>query len=393
MIVAPVRAQVPTPTGTIYGQVLDRTAGAAPSGVTVTLEWEENGKARSRTTVTDAEGRYRFAELPLDLAIAFTVSATVNGKSLRREDVAISTWTPSVQADLESVSAASDPAQVHIARITTILPPSQGQDLVPVIEFVEVHNAAGAPFAQVDAQGRSIGFQFSLPEGAEGAEVQGEGLQTAIEGNAVLLTEPLRADPETTLFSVSYTLQRDGRLRVARSVGHHVAEYLVLVGSSEWALRATGFQQQDPTDIHGVQYVRYARADVAAGSPVELTFQPQGAKGRTVPVVLVVLIGVLAVVAGGAIGTWAAYSRRAGRGAAPSRSASAAPQHSADGVDGILNGLTRDELDSVKQVYLGLIAQLDEHHAAGDLPHALHDRLRCEHKTRLAAVMARLEAS
>ncbi|HEX7809419.1 MAG TPA: TonB-dependent receptor, partial [Thermoanaerobaculia bacterium] len=60
-------------TGTIAGIATDQTGGALP-GVTVTVTHQE--RATSRSEITDAQGRYRFAALPLG---RYTVDGALDG--------------------------------------------------------------------------------------------------------------------------------------------------------------------------------------------------------------------------------------------------------------------------------------------------------------------------
>jgi hypothetical protein len=61
--------------------------------------------------------------------------------------------------------------------------------------------------------------------------------------------------------------------------------------------------------------------------------------------------------------------------------------------ENLLKGLSREQLESVKQVHLDLITRLDEHHDAGEIPDALYHYLREEQKALLGQVINQLESA
>lgn len=362
------------PKGIVRGSVVNRSGGKTYAGVVVTLEWQANGKTERRQATTDAEGAFVFTGLPVDDTTAMTLSVTVEGKPIRREGVALSTWTPEVVADLEVVEASGDPSKVHVSRLTTILTPSEAPQIVPVIEFWEIHNDGETPFAQTDAKGRVVGFLIPLPEGALNIQIEGEQTPAEIEGTTLVLTQPL--PPQATFLSVSYAVPKAKRFSLKRALTFPVGEVLVLTGKGAWSVTSRDFTRGEPVDIHGTSYEAYTRHRLEKGATLEIAFK----KGQgTVPSsgghlwVLLLLVAGGSVIAGGILGSWWVQSK-------------------SNRPDAVLASLSREELEAAKEVYLTLIARLDKFHDDGTIPEAVYRRLRDEQKTALGHILARLNA-
>ena len=97
----------PAQTGTISGEIKDSTGGALP-GVTVTIQSQDRGFARS--TVTDGQGRYIFPAVPIGL---YSITATLQGfeTASANDNLVEVDKTTSVAFDMK-VGALTDTVQV-----------------------------------------------------------------------------------------------------------------------------------------------------------------------------------------------------------------------------------------------------------------------------------------
>lgn len=365
------------PNGIVRGTVVNRSTGKTYPHISVTLEWSTNGKTEQRQTPTDAEGTFVFSELPVDDTTTMTLSATVEGKPIRREGVALSTWTPEIVADLEVVEPSGDPSKVHVSRLTTILTPSEAPQVVPVIEFWEIHNDGETPFAQTDARGRTVGFLIPLPEGALNIQIEGEQTPTEIDGTTLVLTQPL--PPQSTFLSVSYAMPQTDRFSLKRTLTFPVEEVLVLIGEGTWTVTNRDFTRGEPVNIHGISYQAYTRHRLEKETTLDITFKknkgPASSSGSGSNVlILMVLVAIGSVLAGGLIGSWWVQSRKS------------------NSTDTVFASLSREELEAAKEVYLTLIARLDKFHDDGTIPETVYHQLRDEQKTALGHILARLNA-
>lgn len=107
-------------TGTIAGTATDQTGGALP-GVTVTVTNQERNT--TRTEVTDAQGKYRFAALPLG---RYTVEATLDGfESTTKSNILVEAEKTSdlplslgLAASTESITVTAESPVVDPTRVT-----------------------------------------------------------------------------------------------------------------------------------------------------------------------------------------------------------------------------------------------------------------------------------
>ncbi|MDA1193401.1 MAG: carboxypeptidase-like regulatory domain-containing protein [Candidatus Poribacteria bacterium] len=401
LVVALMASAVAQECGVLRGRVLDGENGNPVAGTSVTLSWQEGNAPVSRDTTTDKSGAYEFGNLPLELGVSFNLSAQVNGKAVARSDVALSTWTPEVVTDIYPVVVTGHSADIHLGRLTVVVPPAQVSDGVEIIEFYQIHNPTGAPFTMKDDKGRTIGFRLDLPVGAENATLDGEGVTSQRDGDTMLVTSTLPAEGIT--LSVSYFLPRAATLNLTRKTRVLIDEAMILLGESTLKPTAAGFESTGPAAIHDETYATFTRSQVPAdtildikmttvaagtsggsmgGSPNQ-TGQPAASTGG-VPMTLVLLVSVLSIVTGGFIGAWAMQSRLSGQLAA------AASDSGATGFDpAALKRLKPNELDALKTYELERIAELDDRLDAGKLPKSVYARLRDEHKSRLAQIIER----
>ena len=381
--------------GTLRGHL---TAGAQDepvAGVDVALTWMQGGQQQSKSATTDSGGAYTFYDLPLLDEISFKLSAVVKGKTVERPGIALSTWTPEIVADLQYHDTSSDSTHIHAGRMTVVLPPGAAEGPMNVIEFVEIHNDSDINFAVPDDQGREIGFRLGLPASATQISIEGNELVTAVEGTTVLLVEPLK--PRNTVLTMSYVVPTGERVDLSRPIYYLIEEAVVLIGEPAFEMTSSGFEPGEPASIHGEQYATLRRHGVQAGTTLALGFKRGAARasaassggGGGIPVVPAILVLLLALLTGGGLGVLIMQARRGGASSGPSGGA-------VDGDDsrspvlldtGMLKRAEWAELESLKQLHLGVIADLDERHRSGSFPTDLYHTLRGEQKARLGQVL------
>jgi hypothetical protein len=387
-------------TGTLRGHVSDRSQERPVAGIDVTLSWTERGTPESRTVTTDSDGAYVFYDLPLADEVSFDLSAVVKGKTLERKGVALSTWTPEMVADLEHVDTSGDPSHVHVGRMSVMLPPSPEAGILNVLEFVQIHNDSETAFAKPDSTGREIGYRLNVPDAAQQVSVQGNDIETSVEGSLILLTQALA--PGHTDLTLSYVVPDGSSLDLSRHVHYPIEDVVVLIGADSFELTSSGFNPGETASIHGEEYATLQRQQIEADTHLDLTFRkaalarPSGAGAAAagdVPILPATLVVLLAIGTGGAIGLWIGQSRRRGSAA---ESGGTPDGHGTNGTGliatSMLKRATGDELASLKELHLGFIADLDDRHRTGRLPTAVYHQLRGEHKARLGQVIEQLES-
>jgi len=108
----------PADKGAIAGVVLNRSAERAPlAGATVVLQVETAGRtAVVGETTTDAQGRFRFAHLPVGDAYRYLPGASRDGVHYPGRDQVLSSWRPEVDVELGVYDAQAEPCPLVIRR-------------------------------------------------------------------------------------------------------------------------------------------------------------------------------------------------------------------------------------------------------------------------------------
>ncbi|MBT3268987.1 carboxypeptidase regulatory-like domain-containing protein [Candidatus Poribacteria bacterium] len=375
--------------GSIRGRVMD-SAGGPVADAAVTLAWGEGDAGGVREAVTSADGRYEFLDLPVDDELAFALETEIDGVPVKREDLTLSTWTPEMVYDLTRADTASDPADIQ-AGLTVVLPPTEGGGQVEVIEFLDITNNGDSPYTETDHDGAPIGLHVHMPQVAHAVSVQGEELQTRMDSTGLSIVDPIK--PGRTLVTISYHFESAQTVDLSRSMHAALTEVRVLAGNPAYTVTSPSFTRGEPATIHGESYITYQRGPAAPHTLVDIkvrrgsapassgvTARPSGA-ADTGSVVLLLLVGAISLMAGGAIGAWVMQSRRSGPAGAPV---------SGGFEPGFIKGLKASDLMALKDAHLEMIAQLDEQKDSKALSAAAHSRVRDEYKARLGVIMERL---
>ena len=376
--------------GTIRGRVMDEVGGGPVPDAMVMLSWGEGDAAELREVATSTDGRFEFSDLPVDDALAFTLETQIDGVSVKREDLTLSTWTPEMVYDLTRADTASDPSKIQ-AGLTVVLPPSEGGGQVEVIEFLDITNNGDSPYTETDHDGAPIGLHVHLPQVAHAVSVQGEELQTRIDATGLSIVDPLK--PGRTLVTISYHFESAQTVDLSRSMHATLTEVRVLAGNPAYTVTSPAFSRGEPATIHGESYITYQRGPAASHTNVDIkvrrgsapaagavSVRPSGA-ADTGSIVLLLLVGAISLMAGGALGAWVMQSRSGRQAGVPA----------SGGFDpGFVKGLKASDLIALKDAHLEMIAHLDEQRESKTLSAAAHGRVRDEYKARLGAIMERL---
>ncbi|MAF12670.1 hypothetical protein CMK11_19650 [Candidatus Poribacteria bacterium] len=375
--------------GTIRGRVMDDVGGPVPDAM-VMLSWGEGDAAQLREAATSTDGRYEFLDLPVDDELAFTLATEIDGVAVKREEVTLSTWTPEMVYDLAPDGAAAEPGDIQ-AGLTVVLPPSEGGGQVEVIEFLDITNNGDSPYTETDHDGAPIGLHVHMPQVAHAVSVQGEELETRMDATGLSIVDPIK--PGRTLVTISYHFESAQTVDLSRSMHATLREVRVLAGNPAYTVTSPAFPRGEPATIHGESYITYQRGPAASHTNVDIkvrrgsasaggavTATPSGAADSG-SIVLLLLVGAISLMAGGAIGAWVMQSRRSGHDGTPA----------SGGIDpGFIRGLKASDLMALKDAHLEMIAQLDEQRESKALSAAAHGRVRDEYKARLGEIMERL---
>ena len=159
--------------GVIVGTVVNGTeGGSVPADVAVTLYFLREGEiVEQRTQVTDAEGAYRFSDLPTDPTLGFVVVAAHARVPYNTPELQFAESTE-VQAPPLTVYEASQDASVVrvLTDVLIIAPMEEGSGMLAVIEVVKLANESDRTYLATGVQGGGAPMnvlRFALPANAQ----------------------------------------------------------------------------------------------------------------------------------------------------------------------------------------------------------------------------------
>ena len=110
-----------TQLGDIQGTVIDRKLEKPLAAHPMTLTIHKTDTAETQETLTAEDGTYRFADLPLDPTVYYTVSTVYEGTDYTEKDLVLSTWAPNITVDFDIGAFTDDSSQIQVKTYTFII--------------------------------------------------------------------------------------------------------------------------------------------------------------------------------------------------------------------------------------------------------------------------------
>ncbi len=384
--------------GGIQGTVLHKTEGKPLASQPITLTIHRGETADTLETVTDADGTYRFENLPLDPSVHYTVSTVHDGTTYTEKDVVISTWVPTLKIDIEIGAFTEDKTLIGVRSHSFIIappPPDHAPDgAVTVIEAVLLENRSDLSF-RTTHNAQTVGLHLDLPKGTEGFQPhRTDGLIIDAATNQAVLTSPLLPGESHLGYTYIFHVE-NSRLDLPRRLSFPTAEFLFFVPEGiDFVPRANFFGPPRREQIHNSIYLIYqstASQTFAAGETVDLalnvnmsnTSAPGDARPEH-PSTLgqLILIAVAAALTGGFFVAALFKLRAAKTETPPDPDAPAVPSDT-----GWLRKLSPDDREHVRTARLELITHLDEKYAQQEISERVYTRLRREQTERLTTLL------
>lgn len=305
---------LPVQAGTITGQVVNGTAGAALTGEVVVnvLGFEPDaGVVQTLTGTVAADGRYSFTDVEYQPGRQFVVSASYGGITYYSEPAAFSPGNGPLELPVTVFEKTDDPAALRVDRIHLfILFETPGQ--VTIGQLYLFSNLGDRTF--LPENGRTV--EFLLPAGATGLTVQDgqDGVTFFRTETGFVDSVPILPGEGASQVLFSYSLPYDGALDFAQPVKYPVGQVNVLVGDMGVTLTGDQFVAGQASDVQGTPFQNYSRLGLDAdqtlrfrlsGQPSSAAAAPPGPGGVTVgdTTSLAIGLGALAVTLLG-IGVW-----------------------------------------------------------------------------------------
>ena len=218
--------------GDIQGTVIDRKLEKPLASHLVTLTIHKTDTVETQETTTDENGNYRFAELPLDPSVYYTVSTVHEDTDYTEKDLVLSTWVPNIKIDFDIGAFADDKAQIRVKSHTFIIgPPPEDHapdGAVTVIEAIAIENMGDLPFRTVHDT-RKVGVHLTLPRGVEGLQPHSPPeLMMNPDTNQVILGTPLPLGESQLGYTYIFHVEK-GELDLSRRLNFNTMQFFFFV--------------------------------------------------------------------------------------------------------------------------------------------------------------------
>lgn len=387
-------------TGTIDGQLVVKSGTAPASGVRVRLQIASGAATPEERLVTTAtDGAFRFDNVPLLANAVYLVHVTFDGGAYFREVTFQQGATTATTGPIEVYAATKDDAAMSFARLRMLvtLVDANGLQIVETGAFV---NPGPSAYIGSGAVPAAASLRFQVPLGAMNVAVAtGLNRNTLVDapGGFAALEAIVPGEHQ---FAFTYDMAASSSsLPVTRNFVYRTELFQIYVPT---AVSVSSPLLQDSgvsTLANGQRFRIYTARNMPAGTTLTATVSnlPSGA-GAVNP--LYPAMAVFVLLAG--IGLLVAYGRRsrpalarpAGSVGASARAMPARPDERAEmpspnAAAAVPAGIsaTGELLARRRQLLLGL-AELDDRHAAGELPDDIYQQLRNDRKRELTAILA-----
>ena len=383
-----------TELGDIQGTVIDKKLEKPLASHPVTLTIHKAEALETQETTTDENGNYRFADLPLDPNIHYTVSTVRNDTDYIEKDLVLSTWVPNIQINFDIGAFTDDKAQIRIKTYGFIIgPPPEDHapdGAVTVLEAIGIENLSEFPFRTVHGT-QKVGLHLTLPKGVEGFQPDSPAdLTIDPTTGQVILKTPL--PPGESLLSYKYIFHVDKRrLDLSRRLNFNTMRfYFFIPDGIGFVPRAKFFSapRRDQTHHNYLIYESNEAQTFAAGKNVDLALNVnmRAARGalpaQTSNLGQLILIAVAAALTGGFFVAALFKLRAANNTTEPDTDDASAPPDA-----GWLLKLSPDDREHVRVARLEFITHLDDKYERQEISARVYKRLRREQTERLTTLL------
>ena len=380
--------------GYIQGTVIDRKLKKPLVSHPVTLTIHKTDAVETQETTTDENGSYRFAELPLDPSVYYTVSTIHEDTDYTEKDLVLSTWVPNLKIDFDIGAFADDEAQIRIKTHSFIIGPPPADHApdgaVTVAEAVGIENLSTLPFRTTHGT-EKVGVNLTLPRGVEGLQPHSPNLAMDANTNQILLKTPLPPGESHLGYEYIFHIEK-GYLDLSRRLNFNTNQFFVFVPEGIGIVpRGKFFSAPRREQIHNNVYLIYESDETqtfAAGKKIDLALNinmgaARGAlPGQTSNLGQLIFIAVAAALTGGFF-VAALFKLRAARNTTESDADDTSTPPDA----GWLLKLNPDDREHVRVARLEFITHLDDKYERQEISERVYKRLRREQTERLTTLL------
>ncbi|MDE0686301.1 MAG: hypothetical protein OXI63_25520 [Candidatus Poribacteria bacterium] len=381
--------------GDIQGTVIDRKLEKPLVAHPIILTIHKADTVETKEITTDENGNYRFAELPLDPNIHYTVSTVHDDTNYTEKDLVLSTWVPTIKINFGIGAFADDDTQIVVKSHTFIIgPPPQDHPpdgAVTVAEAIGIENLSDLPFRTTHGT-QKVGIHLTLPQDTERFEPHPP-VELTIDAatNQVILKTPLPPGESHLGYNYISHVGKTG-LDLSRRLNFNTMRFYVFIPEGIGLVpRAKFFGTPRREQIHGSVYLIYESNEdqtFAAGKKIDLALNINMGVARgalpeqTSNLGQLILIAVAAALTGGFFVAALFKLRAANNTTEPDTDDASAPPDA-----GWLLKLNPDDREHVRVARLEFITHLDDKYERQEISERVYKRLRREQTERLTTLL------
>lgn len=272
-------------TGTISGQVVNKTAGGSAIGaLQVTLTPWVDGKPATniKQATVDSSGKFSFAGLSVEAGTAYVVSTRfqdadyeyvdVTSTSDYPDQISLTTEKPTVTIELGVFDSTTSDAAISVSSAHLILEDSGGA--LQVIEVWRFLNTGDKTFIGAGTPKQTL--KFTLPSGATSFS-PGQGFLPVATTTGMADTMPVL--PGNTDVNYAYVIPYSGKtLTFTRKADYATAGFGILVKDSGLKVTSVLLTNQGPLDMGtSTKYILLDGKGIPKGADIDLSFSNLGA--------------------------------------------------------------------------------------------------------------------
>ena len=385
-----------TELGDIQGTVIDKKLEKPLASHPVILTIYKDDTVETQEMTTDENGNYRFADLPLDPNVHYTVSTAHDDTDYIEKDLVLSTWVPNIKINFDIGAFTDDNTQILVKSHTFIIgppPPDHPPDgAVTVAEAIGIENLSHLPFRTThDTQ--KVGVHLALPRGVEGFQPHSPaGLTMNPNTNQVVLKTPLPPGESQLGYNYIFHVEKS-ELDLSRRLNFNTRQFFFFVPEGiGFVPRGKFFGGPRREQIHNNVYLIYesnGSQTFAAGKKIDLALDINmgvargGLPAQTSNLGQLILIAVAAALTGGFFVAALFKLRAAGNTIESDTDDTSTPPDA-----GWLLKLNPDDREHVRVARLEFITHLDDKYERQEISERVYKRLRREQTERLTTLLA-----
>lgn len=288
--------------GTISGQVVARSAGAAavgPTDVVLHAFAKATGGelGAAATARTDATGRFSFTGIETGADRGYVVTVDHRGVRYSSELIVFPTGETAVTADVEVYEPTEASDWIWLRQQHLIVTPDLRGGTLAVVEIAIVENGGDRTFVGTQTGGGIESVRLPLPAQAYDVDMGGQlARNAAIVPGAIVYTGPLL--PGQTELVLGYSVRFTGGYTLPKVLPLDADAVDVLIADVGVTARSAQLSGPTPVEASGKKFLRFSGRGIGAGTVVSVQIAPAAPAGSPgspqdalAPIGLVALVG------------------------------------------------------------------------------------------------------